>query len=119
LRLFQGRIFRTGKRRGQGGAHGQVYLTAMRLLRPVLVLLALVALALPALAREEIRSFAAEVTLRVDGSVLVTETLQVNAEGIDIRRGIYRDIPTVMLDEQGRKLRADLEVEAVLRDGRP
>ncbi|ODT79609.1 MAG: hypothetical protein ABS76_18680 [Pelagibacterium sp. SCN 64-44] len=90
----------------------------MRLLRALSALFLLVALAFPALAREEIRDFAADVTLRTDGSVQVVETLEVNAEGIDIRRGIFRDIPTVMLDAQGRKLRSSLEVESVSRDGR-
>jgi len=91
----------------------------MRLLRAFLAVFLLATLALPTLAREEIRSFAADVTLRTDGSVRVVETLEVNAEGMDIRRGIFRDMPTVMLDAAGRKLRAALEVESVTRDGRP
>ncbi|WP_323015983.1 DUF2207 domain-containing protein [Devosia sp.] len=89
----------------------------MRLLRAALALFLIAALAFPALAREEIRDFAADVTLRTDGSVRIVETLEVNAESIDIRRGIFRDIPTVMLDAQGRKLRSSLEVESVSRDG--
>lgn len=80
------------------------------------LLLALV-LCLPAAAREEIRSFASDVTLHVDGSVQVIETVDVVAEGIDIRRGIYRDIPTVMLSASGNKIRSDLDVETVTRDG--
>ncbi|NMA96831.1 MAG: DUF2207 domain-containing protein [Phyllobacteriaceae bacterium] len=79
----------------------------------------LLALAIPALAREEIRSFAADVTLAVDGSVRVVETVDVNAEGIDIRRGIYRDIPVTMVGPSGNKIRISLDVESVARKGKP
>ncbi len=89
------------------------------IVRLALVLLLALALCLPAAAREEIRNFAADVTLRIDGSVSVVETVEVMAEGIDIRRGIYRDIPTVMLSPSGSKIRSGLDVEAVTRDGRP
>lgn len=78
----------------------------------------LFALALPALAREEFRTYTSEVTLRVDGSVAVVETIDVNAEGVDIRRGIYRDIPVTMLGESGNKIRIALDVQAVTRDGK-
>ncbi len=77
------------------------------------------ALAVPALAREEIRAFASDVTLRTDGSVEVLETIDVNAEGVDIRRGIYRDIPVTMLGSSNNKIRIALDVEAVTRAGRP
>ncbi|HEV7344959.1 MAG TPA: DUF2207 domain-containing protein [Devosia sp.] len=74
-------------------------------------------LGVPAQAREQISAFIADVTLRTDGSVRVTETIDVNAEGIDIRRGIYRDIPIVQLSDSGQKIRSDLDVESVTRDG--
>ena len=79
----------------------------------------LVALAFPTLAREEFRAYASEVIVRIDGSVAVTETIDVNAEGIDIRRGIYRDIPVTMLGDSGNKIRIALEVEGVTRAGQP
>jgi hypothetical protein len=86
--------------------------------RITLVLLGfLLALAMPALAREEIRSFTSDVILNADGSVNVTETIEVNAEGTEIRRGIYRDIPVVMLGSDGGKVRPGLEVTGVTRDG--
>jgi hypothetical protein len=85
-----------------------------RLLPALLVLL----LALPALAREEIRAFASDVTLATDGSVEVVETIDVNAEGIDIRRGIYRDIPVTMAGGSGNRIRIALNVETVTRAGR-
>lgn len=87
---------------------------------PVRLFAALVLLCaslLPALAREEIRAFAADVTLQRDGAVEVLETIEVNAEGNQIQRGIYRDIPVTMQGSSGNKIRLDLSVEAVTRDG--
>lgn len=84
----------------------------------LLCLLGLIlAFASPASAREEIRSFTSDVVLNTDGSVAVTETVQVNAEGNEIRRGIYRDIPVVMLGSDGGKVRPGLDVIGVSRDG--
>ena len=85
--------------------------------RPVIALLIGLFLVLPVLAREEIRSFTSDVVLNTDGSVAVTETIEVNAEGAEIRRGIYRDIPVVMLGSDGGKVRPDLDVTGVTRDG--
>ena len=90
------------------------------LMTRLLAVLALVlTLAAPALAREEIRAFASDVELRTDGSVKVLETIDVQAEGSQIRRGIYRDIPVTMLGASGNKIRIDLDVEAVTRKGKP
>lgn len=92
----------------------------MSVLHRLIAALALfIALAVPASAREEIRAFASDVQLLADGSVEVLETIDINAEGIDIRRGIYRDIPVTMVGERGNKIRIDLEVNAVTRDGQP
>jgi len=87
------------------------------LFRLIASLALLLALAVPALAREEIRSFASDVELLTDGSVSVLETIDVNAEGNQIRRGIYRDIPVTMIGESGHKIRIDLDVGAVTRNG--
>lgn len=89
---------------------------AARLFSAVLLVFALAA---PGLAREEIRAFSSDVILRTDGSVRVVETIDVQAEGIDIRRGIYRDIPTVLIGNAGNKIRVDLAVEGVTRAGAP
>jgi hypothetical protein len=74
-------------------------------------------LILPASAREEIRVFSADITVNTDASVSVTETVEVNAEGIEIRRGIYRDIPVLLLGSNGAEVRPTLEVTGVTRDG--
>lgn len=97
---------------------GESPMQVIRLMsRIFFALLTILALAFPALAREEIRSFTSDVILNTDGSVAVTETLEINAEGIEIRRGIYRDIPVVMLGSDGGKVRPELEVGSVTRDG--
>ena len=44
-------------------------------------------------ADERILSFHSDVRVLTDGMIEVTETIQVQAEGKQIRRGIYRDFP--------------------------
>jgi hypothetical protein len=90
-----------------------------KLSRLLFAFVALFALAVPSQAREAILAFSSDVTLSVDGSVRVVETIDVEAEGIDIRRGIYRDIPTVMLGPSGNKIRVGLDVISVTRAGAP
>jgi uncharacterized membrane protein len=87
--------------------------------RFLLALLALFLLALPAAAAETITSFASSVALERDGSVDVTEIIEVNAEGDRIRRGIFRDIFTTLENPDGSLLRSNLEVHSVERDGNP
>lgn len=86
-------------------------------MRLVLAIFVLVCLGVPALAREEIRSFHADVVLRTDGSVAVTEQIGVNAEGARIRHGIFRDIPTVLRNTDGSKFYSALAVLDVEADG--
>ena len=61
-----------------------------------LALAALIAAALPAVAQadERITSYSSDVRIQKDGGLDVTETIEVDAEGISIRHGIYRDFPT-------------------------
>ena len=89
------------------------------LVRLTATVLALLCLALPAAAREEISSFESNTVLRVDGSVDVTEQIDVNAEGDQIRHGIYRDVFVVLTNPDGSKLRSSLGVVGVTLDGQP
>ncbi|OCW55583.1 DUF2207 domain-containing protein [Hoeflea olei] len=68
-------------------------------------------------AAEEIRNFRADITVNADASLDVTETITVNAEGYDIRRGIFRDIPVRALDDWGLWSTNGLEILEVLHDG--
>ena len=72
----------------------------------------------PSLAREVINSFASDIVLDKSGSMTVTETISVNAEGNRIRRGIFRDFPLTMKNADGRTIRVDFDVVSVKRDGR-
>lgn len=87
------------------------------MVRTLSIILLTFLLILPATAREEIRVFNADMTVNTDASVTVTETLEVNAEGAEIRRGIYRDIPVILLGSNGAEVRPNLDVTTVTRDG--
>lgn len=75
--------------------------------------------ALPALAQETILDYSSELRIQADGSLDVTETIRVRAEGQRIRRGIYRDFPTRYKDRLGNRVEVDFELLGVQRDGRP
>jgi hypothetical protein len=79
--------------------------------------LILLFVASPALAREEIRDFVATFEVHADTSVTITEQIAVNAEGNEIRRGIFRDIPTLLETPDGRTIRLPFEVISVTRNG--
>lgn len=91
--------------------------------RPFLPLLMLLLLALfapvAAHAAEYIAAYRSEISLDREGEVTVTEIITVNAEGRDIRRGIFRDFPLYMVDAKGRRQKVGFEVLTVTRDGRP
>lgn len=82
------------------------------------ILFAFAALVVPAVAQEEILSFETRLEVEGDGAFLVTETIQVRAEGFEIRRGIFRDFPTVRRLPSGLVERTTFEVLSVTRDGR-
>ena len=118
-RAFTGGLgmVRTQTRSGSLSVAGSVRVGVGSLRLLVAVLFTLL-LALPATARESITSFSSAATLLADGSVDVVETIEVNAEGYEIRRGIFRDIPLILINDDNSRLRSNLQVKAVLRDGR-
>ncbi|MDX2079668.1 MAG: DUF2207 domain-containing protein [Terrimicrobiaceae bacterium] len=82
--------------------------------------LAILLLLLPcARAAETIDHFDARIVVNRDGSLDVTETIRVTAEGNEIRRGIYRDFPTLYRGWLGLRDEVPFEVIAVTRDGQP
>jgi hypothetical protein len=85
----------------------------------VLVAVALWTSALPASAREVIQRFDVVVAVQPDGDLIVTENITVRAEGREIRRGIFRDLPLRSVDDLGLRREAGLDILAIERDGRP
>lgn len=77
----------------------------------------LVSGAIPAAAQEVIASFVSDVTVAADGGLTVRETITVNAEGSQIRRGILRDFPTAYTRPGGTRVHVGFEVLKVERDG--
>ena len=67
--------------------------------------------------QERIKSFDSRIVIQEDGSMLVTETIKVHSEGINIKHGIYRDFPTDYKDDYGNNIRIKFDVIDVLRDG--
>ena len=57
--------------------------------------------AVEAEAEELIENFISDVTVNIDASLTVRETITVTSEGYDIKRGILRDFPTVYDDRRG------------------
>jgi len=68
-------------------------------------------------ADERILSYKSEIEVLVDGSMKVKETIVVRAERNRIKRGIYRDFPTLYKDRFGNDYRVAFDIERVLRDG--
>ncbi len=88
-------------------------------MRALLVLLGLLlAHVPPVMAEERIVDFVSDVTVNPDATLDVRETIILVAEGIEIRRGILRDFPTIYTDRHGIRVTAGFEVLDVKRDGR-
>ncbi|MGE0290884.1 MAG: DUF2207 domain-containing protein [Hyphomonadaceae bacterium] len=69
-----------------------------------------------ALAQEQINAFDVAIEVQTDGDIVVTEAIEVAAEGNQIQRGIFRDLPRFYrLD--GATLAYDYDVLEVRRDG--
>jgi hypothetical protein len=68
---------------------------------------------------ERITSFHSDVVIRADGTLQVTETIEVQAHGREIRRGILRDFPTDYRDRAGNRVTVPFDVLDVTRNGAP
>jgi uncharacterized membrane protein YgcG len=80
-------------------------------------LLVFVAALVPARAEERIARFISDVHVQRNGDLLVTETIQIWAEGRQIKRGILRDFPTIYHRTDGSRVEVGFVVESVTRDG--
>ncbi|CAM3889141.1 DUF2207 domain-containing protein [Ectopseudomonas alcaliphila] len=70
-------------------------------------------------AQEAIEDFAVSLQVEADGNLLVIEQITVRAEGRDIRRGIYRDLPVSYALPMGLEQRSPITLLGVTRDGQP
>lgn len=66
---------------------------------------------------EKILEFHSDISVQADRSLFVRETILVNAEGRQIRRGIYRDFPTDYKDKLGNRYRVKFDVKNVMKNG--
>ncbi|MCF3642890.1 DUF2207 domain-containing protein [Rhizobium sp. TRM95111] len=88
------------------------------MLRVLLLIVTLVSLSgVPAAAEEAIERFDSAIAVAKNGTLTVTETIEVTAEGRDIRRGIYRDFPLTFVDADGRQKEVGFDIVSVRRDG--
>lgn len=71
----------------------------------------------PLFAREEILDFHSQLRVDEQGQLWVRETLHVQAEGLAIQRGIYREFPTEYKDPYGNKYRVGFDFISAQRDG--
>ncbi len=78
-----------------------------------------VAAASPAAAQERILHFLSDVQVQPNGDLLVVETIRLQAEGREIRRGILRDFPTRYRRPDGYRVVVGFEVISVTRNGAP
>ena len=85
--------------------------------RMTLALVVAVAAAGPAQAVERILRFVSDVEVERNGDLAVTETIRVEAEGNQIRRGILRDFPTTYARPDGSRVVVGFDVTSVTRDG--
>jgi uncharacterized membrane protein YebE (DUF533 family) len=93
--------------------------------RPVLlrslpmVSVLLFALCAPAGGAERIHHFHADITVLPDGTLEVTETIEVTVTGQRIKHGIYRDFPRITYPWPGVQKLHGFTVTEATRDGRP
>ncbi|MGE0737027.1 MAG: DUF2207 domain-containing protein [Alphaproteobacteria bacterium] len=83
----------------------------------ILAMLAAGFLAAPVAAQERILDYDSRISVAPDASLTVTETIRVYAAGARIRRGIYRDFPTIYRDRLGFRVEVGFEVVEILRNG--
>ena len=66
---------------------------------------------------ERIINFHADIEIKPDGNLTVTEYLTIYAGGIDIQRGIIRNIPKNRVDTAEIKRKSTIKVISLTRNG--
>jgi uncharacterized membrane protein YgcG len=71
-------------------------------------------------AQEKIHRFEALITVATDGSLTITETIQIRAMGEIFKRGIVRNFPTTSTDPSSNKVRKHgFEILEITKNGTP
>ena len=91
----------------------------MRLLLAALAALVILFLPQAAGAEERILSFDSRVDVQPDGTLDVTETIEVRVENAAINHGIYRDFPTRYDAPGGRRVKVGFSLVDTRLDGNP
>ena len=91
----------------------------IRLHAALLSVFLLCAVSTGAQADERILKYVSDIDVSEAGSLTVTETITVRAEGDQIRRGIFRDIPLTARNASGHSYRVGFNLLSVLQDGEP
>ena len=91
----------------------------MRRSRLPMLTLVLALLVLPSLAEDRILDFHSDIRIQPDASLLVHETIRVEARGESIKHGIFRDFPTRYEGKLGEPYVVGFNVMDVRRDGQP
>jgi uncharacterized membrane protein YgcG len=89
----------------------------MKLRRMLLAALVFAAALTQVFAEERIERFISEVDVQRNGDLIVTESIQIRAEGQQIKRGILRDFPTSYRRADGSRVEVGFEIQFVTLDG--
>jgi len=88
--------------------------------RILVALIVLFSMLVPAGAVERILDFVSDAIVERNGDLNVTETIAVQAEGNEIRRGIFRDFPTTYHRRRdGSQIIIGFQVLSITRNGNP
>ena len=86
-------------------------------MRYLLLLLTLIFCAGNVSALERILDYQTDILIQRNGTLLITEKITVNAEHTSIRRGIYRDFPTIYHLPDGTRYQTTFDIIDVKRNG--
>ena len=68
---------------------------------------------------ERILSFHSDILVLATGELEITESITVKAEGNEIKRGIFRDLPSHYQNKYGLRHKVEYNFKEILRDGQP
>ena len=67
--------------------------------------------------QERFIGFHTDIVIETDGTIVVTDNIKLYAGGIEIKRGIIREIPLYRRDAKGKNIKIDINVLSVICNG--